>query len=170
MSPLILVWFSLLIPTIYAATESITGVPDYDLQRPCAKRCFYYGSSSDGGADNLAGGIDCDVDPIRNDCICRVDLQPSAQSYLSSCVNDKCDDNTVDLNSALAIYNDYCTSNGYVTGSQTAATTTTTNIGMQPPSATVTVTIIQTVAAGGAPDSHVSLFSPLAAGLVALFL
>lgn len=169
MSLLTVIWsFSLLFPTIHATTATITGVPAYSSQRPCAHRCFYVGGSFDGGADLLANNIGCDVDPIENECICRPDIQPLAHSHLSSCVNDRCDSMTVDLNSAVSIYDDYCSSNGYTAESPAPTTTT----GTQPPSAAVTVTIVETVAAGGAaPDSHprAPLFG-LLAGLAALFL
>ena len=74
----------------------------------------------------------------------RIDLQPVAESYLTSCVKSKCTigDSSIDISSAGSIYNYYCSSKGYIYVA--AATTTTQEIAPasttpQVPQATTTV-------------------------------
>jgi len=80
------------------------------------KKLLLLGSSVKGGADFLADRIGCAVDPIENECICRSDLQQTADSFLRKCVSDNCDANAIDVSRAVRIYDDYCTSNGYTRG------------------------------------------------------
>ncbi|KAF4231135.1 hypothetical protein CNMCM8980_005613 [Aspergillus fumigatiaffinis] len=109
---------SLFINAADGTTATLTESTAYASQRPCAKRCFYYGSH--GGADFLAGEIGCAVDPIENECICRSDLQQTADSFLRKCVSDRCGKNAIDVSSAVSIYDAYCTSNGYTRATSTA--------------------------------------------------
>lgn len=153
MAVFILVFISLLVRMVICASVTLTELPAYESQRPCVQSCFYWGSSTDGGPDLLADEIGCEVDPIENDCLCRPDLQGDANSYLRSCVNEDCE-KTLDVNSALKIYNDYCTNNGF-----TSDSTTTADPGTQDPPATVTVTTVYTA---GAPRVR-----PALAGLAA---
>lgn len=115
----------ILIHLATAATVTLTESPAYASQRSCAIYCFYTGFSSSGGPDELSSHLDCAVDPIENDCFCRPDLQAQADSYLRSCVGDSCDKNTVDINSAVSIYDSYCTSAGYLRAEETAPAQTT---------------------------------------------
>lgn len=120
------VWTTLLlIPalahTIFAATVTLTNLPAYQSQRSCATRCFYSGFSSGGGPDRLANLLDCDVDPIENDCFCRADLQDDADALLQSCVYDACSKNTIDVTSAVSIYDSYCTAAGFNRAVETTA-------------------------------------------------
>ncbi|KAF4237033.1 hypothetical protein CNMCM6457_001643 [Aspergillus fumigatiaffinis] len=126
-SLLILLCCSLFINAADGTTATLTESTAYASQRPCAKRCFYWGASSQGGADFLADRIGCEVDPIENECICRSDLQQTADSFLRKCVSDKCGENAIDVSSAVEIYDDYCTSNGYTRATSTAQTTRTTS-------------------------------------------
>ncbi|KAH1496030.1 hypothetical protein KXV92_007693 [Aspergillus fumigatus] len=64
----------------------------------------------------LADRIGCEVDPIGNECICRLDLQQTADSFLRRCVSDNCGSHAFDVSSAVSIYAEYCTSNGYTRG------------------------------------------------------
>ncbi|GFF92950.1 protein bem46 [Aspergillus udagawae] len=107
-SILILLCYSLFINAAQATTATLTESTAYASQRPCAKSCFYWGSSTQGGAGFLAEGIGCAVDPFENECICRSDLQQTADSFLH-----KCGANAIDISSAIRIYDDYCTSNGW---------------------------------------------------------
>ncbi|KAF7114705.1 hypothetical protein CNMCM5793_009656 [Aspergillus hiratsukae] len=124
---LILLCCTLFINVAEATTATLTESTAYASQRPCAKSCFYWGSSTKGGADFLADRIGCGVDPIEDECICRSDLQQTADSFLRKCVNDNCDANVIDISSAVSIYGDYCTSNGYTRATSTAQTTRTTS-------------------------------------------
>ena len=117
----------LLVYASRAAVVTLTNLPVYDSQRSCSKQCFYMGFSSDGGPDRLADALDCGVDPIENDCFCRADLQDDADAYLQSCVFDYCSKNTVDVSSAVSIYDSYCTSAGY--NREVEATPSVTNSG-----------------------------------------
>jgi hypothetical protein len=149
-SLLILLCCFLFINTADGTTATLTESTAYASQRPCAKRCFYYGSH--GGADLLAGEIGCALDPIENECICRSDLQQTADSFLRKCVSERCDANAIDISSAVSIYDAYCTSNGYTRATSTTQTkgaTRTTSSGTPIAPATVTVTVVQTVLASG---------------------
>lgn len=48
-----------------------------------------------------------------NDCYCRADLQAYAYQSLSRCISRLCTPSDSDLSSAAALYNHYCTANGY---------------------------------------------------------
>ncbi|GFF48336.1 hypothetical protein IFM51744_06799 [Aspergillus udagawae] len=148
-SILILLGCSLFINAVQATTATLTESTAYASQRPCAKSCFYWGSSTQGGADFLAERIGCAVDPIENECICRSDLQQTADTFLHKCVTDNCGANAIDVSSAVRIYDDYCTSNGYTKATSTAQTTRTTSSGTPITPATVTVTVVQAVLASG---------------------
>lgn len=43
---------------------------------------------------------------------CRTDLQSSASSYLTTCINSQCTTNSIDLSDALSLYNGHCGFNG----------------------------------------------------------
>ncbi|SPO07721.1 uncharacterized protein DNG_10416 [Cephalotrichum gorgonifer] len=139
---------------------TITDQPAYQSQRPCAQGCFYLGAFK--GPDNLARAIDCDVKYIANDCFCRGDLQWTATSYLSSCVNSACDRKTVDVESAVALYNDYCTSNGFTRDAQEARPTDA-STGIQN-SPTATVTLFVTVTATPSTAARTTSNSPTQTG------
>jgi hypothetical protein len=132
------------------ATVTITDAPAYQTQRSCAKYCFDMGV--DWGAYGVARQIDCDSQPIENDCFCRGDLQSEASKYIRSCVSSNCDQKTIDVDRAVGIYTDYCTSNGF-----TAAAAPT---GTQGHPQTVTVTVIQRTTLAAAASV---LQAPLAA-------
>ncbi|GAW15882.1 hypothetical protein ANO14919_053040 [Xylariales sp. No.14919] len=97
-----------------AASESvsITRVPEYSSQRPCAQGCFGGGIFTVAGA--LANGIGCDYHNPQNECVCRLDLQDTADGYLQNCVSRECSANTLDTNSAVSIYDAYCTAAGFI--------------------------------------------------------
>lgn len=107
--------------SILAATVTLTNLPAYQSQRSCAIQCFYIGFSSGGGPDRIADNLDCPVDPIENDCFCRADLQDDADAFIQSCVYDYCSKNTIDVSSAVSIYDSYCTAAGYNRAVETTA-------------------------------------------------
>ncbi|KAF9885256.1 hypothetical protein FE257_000616 [Aspergillus nanangensis] len=136
---MLLLLFLLSATPLSATTVTLTNQPAYAAQRPCATDCFYEGFSVDGGPDRLANQIGCDTDPIENECFCRPDMQQDAINNLQSCVNSACDSKTRDLDSALSVYNDYCTKNGYTREAITTPTSGTTTT--SPATVTVTVTV-----------------------------
>ncbi|KAL2863529.1 uncharacterized protein BJX67DRAFT_384531 [Aspergillus lucknowensis] len=132
---------------VLAQSVSITALDAYQSQRPCARNCLEYGYGNEPGA--LAYAVECDSEPeIANNCLCRDDLQGDAVSYIRECVQSACEKD-YDVTVAIDIYNDYCTSAGYTAGAITSGPTQTS--GTPDPSATVTVTIVQTVFVGAAP-------------------
>ncbi|KAK5631501.1 hypothetical protein RRF57_007215 [Xylaria bambusicola] len=127
-----------------AASESvtITRLPVFSSQRPCAQQCF------DGGiggvftaAGALAYGIHCEYRNPQNECVCRPDLQDQAEAYLQNCVDNECNANSLDTNSAISIYDEYCTSAGYI---RNVAATTTSGTNDSPLTVTATVTVTAT--------------------------
>lgn len=110
----------LLISSVFAATGPVTIDQSniYKGQRNCAFECFV--AFNDIGYP-IAKEISCATFPVKNECFCRTDLQLQANRYVSSCVNLYCSKNALDISTATKLYDDYCTSNGYV---QAQATTT----------------------------------------------
>ncbi|KAI0401215.1 hypothetical protein F4802DRAFT_440887 [Xylaria palmicola] len=106
--------------SVASETAGITQAPAWQSQRPCAQKCFYGGVYA--GPDRLAEAIGCENDPSENECICRPDLQASADAFLQSCVYSTCTRNTLDTNSAVSIYDSYCTEAGF--NRETPSTTT----------------------------------------------
>lgn len=97
------------------APISIYSRDDFNLQRNCARGCFQCANVSNlDGHDCIAAALSC---PAINNCYCRADLQPAAQSILSVCVSSACK-NSIDVASALFIYTDYCL-NAFATTTQT---------------------------------------------------
>ncbi|PGH08467.1 hypothetical protein AJ80_07866 [Polytolypa hystricis UAMH7299] len=99
---------------LFSAAEdapiSIDQISEYKQQRNCALRCFVRFNMI---GYPIAGELTCPTNPAKNDCFCREDLQPTAVSYISSCVNFQCSSVTRDITVATGIYKDYCTSAGY---------------------------------------------------------
>ncbi|KAN0073429.1 hypothetical protein V8E54_008649 [Elaphomyces granulatus] len=88
---------------------SINGDPAFSIQRVCVQACLGPGYTG------VPGNIGCayEDDVYLNACVCRTDLQPSASSYLTKCVNSGCATEPSDLSSAISIYDNYCASNGF---------------------------------------------------------
>lgn len=110
-----------LAPSILAATVTLTDLPAYQSQRGCAIPCFHIGYGGAGGPDQLADQLDCSVSPIENDCFCRADLQDDADALIQSCVYEACSGNTIDVSSAVSIYDSYCTAAGFTRAVETTA-------------------------------------------------
>jgi hypothetical protein len=126
-----------LLGTASSQSVSITDESAFSSQRGCAQGCM---GSSNSGPLFLASELSC-AQPYDNSCFCRSDLQQKAESYLKSCVNSACT-NTLDASSAVSIYDAYCTSAGFV---KAAVTTGMPTSSLYTP-ATVTVTMVETVA------------------------
>ncbi|PVH85218.1 hypothetical protein DL98DRAFT_583813 [Cadophora sp. DSE1049] len=100
--------------------------------KPCAARCIAY-STGGCGVDKLANVLGCPYAYCEketgapNDCYCRGDNQAPANSYLSSCIKSACTvgDVSIDIASAVGLYNGYCTSNGLLAAAVTTAPPTT---------------------------------------------
>jgi hypothetical protein len=91
-----------------SATVSIYSGPEYAAQRPCAQGCFMCPTACCMyDYECFANNFGCGQLDVLNQCFCRADLQPVAYSILSKCVNSACA-NTVDVQSALSIYTEYC--------------------------------------------------------------
>jgi hypothetical protein len=138
----------------------------------CPNRVYQY-------ADGVASAIGCnhglcrngqDYYPAKDDCFCRSDLQTVAQNYLSTCVLSHCTvgDSSIDMSSAVSIYNSYCSAKGFVPatttapgtqGNPTATRATTANPG--------TIATATTSAATNNNDSGSSSFGGLSPGLEA---
>ncbi|KAI1187685.1 hypothetical protein F5B17DRAFT_312643 [Nemania serpens] len=111
---MIAVIFVLLFLLHLVASESatLTLAPAYASQRPCAQGCFAYNIYK--GPDRLAEGIGCEYKNPQNECVCRPDLQPDADAFLQECVDNSCSQNSLDTNSAISIYDNYCANAGYL--------------------------------------------------------
>jgi hypothetical protein len=125
------------------STVTITDVPVYSSQRPCAQNCIEY-TLYQYTYLPLAGSLGCNLNPLENSCFCRTDLVPSGASILSNCISSGCSGNTNDIQSAESIYLNYCSSNGYSTVAAATATTTTSSTESHPTTSTTIFTAIQT--------------------------
>jgi hypothetical protein len=143
---MIRVFFALLVmlQLVASATVTIEENPAFQSQRPCARGCFMrFGAAVYAVAD----AIGCEPNDPQNECVCRPDLQAGADVYIKSCVNNNCGKNTLDVNSAVSIYDSYCTSAGFLRETTVPATTTS---GTDNSPSTVTVTMLQTVTVSSA--------------------
>jgi hypothetical protein len=95
-------------------TVTITAYPGFLSQRSCAIYCYV--NAFDGQYVDMG----CPT-PVENSCYCRDDLIPAMASSLSSCVSASCSGNSEDVYSATSIFEGYCSSNGYVAATPTAA-------------------------------------------------
>jgi hypothetical protein len=87
----------------YASSYSINSIVAYSSLRNCAQNCLFGGTQNGGPA--LPYALGC---PNLNGCVCRADLAASASSFITSCVNTWCTGNSADINSAAAVYGQYC--------------------------------------------------------------
>jgi hypothetical protein len=155
---LALVPFQLLLiltkPTVaQATTQSIASDASWQAIDLCAQDCFQTWV-----AGCWAPALDIFLQCVgvatpfctyaSNDCYCRADHQPVAVSYLSSCVSKSCTvgDAQIDVNSAITVYDGYCSSNGYLATAPATTSAQTT----QGPIVTTTVYVTK-------PSSGVSL-------------
>ena len=106
--------------------ETIASLEAYKLQHDCAQGCFWYSIGNGENSDGIADAISCQH-PVNvgalDSCFCRLDLQSVAETYLSTCISVACSYGggavTVDISSAVSIYDNYCSAKGYVTNTQT---------------------------------------------------
>lgn len=107
------------------ASVTIDHLTAYTYQRLCGKGCIQ--NNYDGGGD-LVDNLGCSW----NGCYCGTQYRAAATSFVSSCWSHYCGTSDVtalsyDLQSALAIFYDYCSGNGYAgaDGNVNQAVTTT---------------------------------------------
>jgi len=137
------------------AQYTIESVPAYSLQRSCVQYCI---GTGDGG---LPGNLGCpNPNQPLNACACRTDLQPSASSFLTSCVNQWCSSDPSDLSSAISIYDSYCASNGFAIVTAPASTTGATSF-MTIPATTPTATATSSSTSLTIGSSELLLIFPL---------
>ncbi|KAF2458566.1 hypothetical protein BDY21DRAFT_362803 [Lineolata rhizophorae] len=137
------VWSTLLLllPSLILADDVSIGEESYfSVQRDCVRVCLY---------NDLDNALGC---PFFNDCYCRAILAPAATSALVSCVTSRCTDGvaapSVDITSAVSVYDRYCDSavNGAdaaVPSISVAATET-----QQLPTVVTVVTVVTATTAG----------------------
>lgn len=133
------------------ATVSIANQPAYSRLRPCAQPCIWCGEywliNCPGGAVGINNALTCNG---LDSCFCRTDLQGSAASYLTTCINSQCNTNDVDVSAGVSLYDGYCGVDGATldnyptTGTAAVGTTTLTAT----PGGTPTVVVYSTVLAG----------------------
>src|ERR1700733_3944369 len=87
-------------------TLSITDEAGYDEARWCVQQAFTYWD--EGGLWN--GALQCSKQSgeYLDTCVCRCDLRPIAESYISSYIKSACTSNTIDIQSGFLIYDAYC--------------------------------------------------------------
>ena len=113
--------------------QSIFSLDVFSSQKPCAQACFTTGVLAGCFGDIVGDAIGCVNDNAcglgtrglaPNNCYCRTDLQPVAESFLTSCVKSACTvgDASIDISNAGSIYDYYCSSQGFPVS--VAATTT----------------------------------------------
>ena len=120
-SSIILVIFASVVVSQQAQQYTIISVPAYEHQHACVQYCI--GGEAD---ENLPNALGC-PSTYLNACVCRTDLQPSASSFLTACVNQGCSSDPSDLSSAISLYDSYCASNGFPVPNTTAGTSFVTN-------------------------------------------
>jgi hypothetical protein len=106
--------------------QTIASLGVYKLQRNCAQGCFWYSIGVGKISDGIADAISCERQGVNvgalDSCFCRLDLQPVAETYLSTCISVGCSYGggvvTVDISSAVSIYENYCSAKGYVANTQ----------------------------------------------------
>ncbi|KAF2467691.1 uncharacterized protein BDR25DRAFT_266686 [Lindgomyces ingoldianus] len=89
-----------------AQSNSIVQQTAYNEQRGCIKSCLW-GSPPNG---DLSVQLGCSS-PWVNECYCRADAPPRASKILSACISTACTDvvsPTIDVSSAISVYNGYC--------------------------------------------------------------
>jgi hypothetical protein len=103
------------------STFSLCSMAYFRTLRSCAQGCF-----GEGNCNGVSNQLSClEGGGILNSCVCRSDLIPVGEEYLSSCVSTMCAGNTIDIGSALNVYTEYCSSTGIPPPAVVLATTTT---------------------------------------------
>jgi len=113
----------------YAPLASITDAPAFRAERGCVQSCIWAN-----GYRDLNVALQCNYH-WYDACLCRPDLVPLAESFLSSCVNSACSGNPGDIAGAISLSSAYCAAATNPT--PTAAAGTATGSGSARPAGTV---------------------------------
>jgi hypothetical protein len=95
------------LPTKAPGTVSIWSIDGFTQARSCMTEAFH--SWARGGLWN--GALLCNQNKNNaylNECVCRADILSLGESYISSFVKSACSSDTVDIQSGLSIYDNYC--------------------------------------------------------------
>jgi hypothetical protein len=92
-------------------TVTIWARNDFKVLRPCVRNCLFANG-------DVAPGAGCGS-PFYNQCWCSSNIAISTTKYISTCVTSLCSDN-VDVSTAVAIYDDYCSGAGFPISGATA--------------------------------------------------
>jgi hypothetical protein len=152
-----------------ASTVSIVSDSGYVGERTCAQNCVWHV----GGSDDLITFLGCsNSEGWQNACYCRSDLQSSASSFLTSCVNKACSTNPADLATAVSVYSTYCIGAvGSPTAPSSQGSAATTTLGGGSPTETVLVvtTVLSTSSASTQNMGFTTLVSPTSATIPSEF-
>ncbi|KAF2261934.1 hypothetical protein CC78DRAFT_431451, partial [Lojkania enalia] len=88
---------------------SILEVESFTLLQNCAQ-CYFLESSTVSGF-TLRQEISCCQNPLES-CFYRADLQPEAHTYFPKGVYSKCLENSINISSAVDVYDGYCATTG----------------------------------------------------------
>jgi hypothetical protein len=116
--------------------------PPYQQLRTCAQKVF--------GPSQIVSVIGC-PSPVYNGCFCRgvSDFSVTITGFFSSFVNSICSSSQADLSSVFAVYDGYCSTNGFPHPAANNAVTTTLPGSIGDP--TSTVLIITTATSTSSP-------------------
>jgi hypothetical protein len=94
------------LPTKAPGTLSIWSMDGFAQARSCMTEAFH----DWGGGGLWNGALLCNDGNggYFNECVCRADLLSIGESYISSFVKSACSSDTVDIQSGLSMYDNYC--------------------------------------------------------------
>jgi hypothetical protein len=117
----IYLFFCIYFPLAIAQSISVAQQSQYNELRGCAKECIW-GRPQKG---DLPTRLGC-TSPYLDKCFCRADAPARASSILSDCISTACTDiktPTVDISSAIGVYDGYCATAAGVPASNNAQPT-----------------------------------------------
>jgi len=92
-------------PSVNTATMSIANDTGYLGLKPCAKNCLQ-NYQPGGTLGDVPYILDC-PHPFYDTCLCRADLVSKADSHLTACIMNLCQ-NEDDVSKATSVYHGYC--------------------------------------------------------------
>ena len=122
-------FFSVALAAVASNSVTINSLTDFQGLRECARLCLYSGHGDLG--EQLECGDDGLHTPYLDTCFCRTDLAVDGSSYLTSCINEGCTTNSVDLSGAISVWNSYCGFGSYATRSRARTSTAPANVPAQ---------------------------------------
>jgi hypothetical protein len=151
--------------------QSLFQLDSFSALLPCAQGCFagwVPGCVGEGDVLGLElgciGGCGNVAQAAPESCYCRTDYQTIAVSFVSKCVEQQCTlgEPNIDLESAVKLYEGYCTSKGYLAMPTAPASVAATPTGPIESPTTVYVTVTVTAAASR-PAATLLVFIPVSA-------